>query len=272
MKIAIVCVNYNSYDSLKNYLSSLDAARYQSGEHVALDVYIADNSTKKKPIEGTAYKHIKVASMPLDNLGYLGGAFAVINSWEQALRDSYDYVAISNVDVTVNDDFCMKLKGYERSKSLAWIAPAIYKTHLKKVGSAEWTSRPSQKRMKFYSFLYAHPIVYWIYWLVSRIKIRASHNIIPKECVIYAGYGSFMILTQEFIKLRTKWNYPPFLFGEEVFLAEIARQNGMTVKYVPSIRINDIGKVSTGRIGNSRKLQMQKESNDYLYNEFFRET
>lgn len=79
-----------------------------------------------------------------------------------------------------------------------------------------------------------------------------------------------MILTREFIKLRTEWIYPPFLFGEEIFFAEIARRNGMTVRYVPSIGINDIGKVSTGRIGNSRKLKMQKESNDYLYNKFFR--
>lgn len=190
-KIAVVCVNYNSYDSLKNYLSSLDAAGCQSREQVKLDVYIADNSPKKETIDGTVYEHIKVAVMPLNNLGYLGGAFAVINSWEQALRNSYDYVAVTNVDVTVNEDFCKKLRGYERNQSLAWIAPAIYSTYLKKFGSAEWISRPSQKRMKLYSFLYAHPIVYWMCWLVSRIKIRTSHNNKLKESDIYAGYGSF---------------------------------------------------------------------------------
>jgi len=44
----------------------------------------------------------------------------------------------------------------------------------------------------------------------------------------------------------------------------------MTVRYVPSLQINDIGKVSTGRIGSKGKLRMQKESMDYLYTNFFK--
>ena len=271
LKVAVVCVNYNSYDSLKNYLYSLNIAGSKTRDDVSFDVYIADNSTKKETIDIATYEHIKVAMMPLDNLGYLGGVFAVINSWESTQREIYDYVVISNVDVTVNEDFGSQLANYKQEDKLSWIAPAIYNTHLGKVGSAEWTSRPSKRRMKFYSFLYAHPVLYRLYWLVSRIKIRSSHNNISKESDIYAGYGSFMILTKEFVQLQSQWVYPSFLFGEEIFFAEIARYNGMKVKYVPDIMINDIGKVSTGRIGNKRKLQMQKESNDYLYNEFFKE-
>ena len=43
-KIAIYCVNYHSYDSLHDYLVSIDEAMQQAGDVVCLSVIVADNT------------------------------------------------------------------------------------------------------------------------------------------------------------------------------------------------------------------------------------
>lgn len=268
MNIAIICVNYNSYDSLKNYLCSIDKAVEVCNCEVIVSVYIADNSTHKEPISLSCYKNIKVELFEFDNLGYLGGAFEIINSMSEE-KHFFDYFIISNVDVTINNDFIKIFCSLNIGAEVAWVAPEIFVTSLNKVGNFEMTDRPSVKRMRFYNLLYSSVILFKIYFYLSRVWIKASSN---KKTVqnIYSGYGSFMIFTRRFINSESKWEYPPFLFGEEIYFAEKARLLGMKVIFRPDLVINDIGKVSTGKIASSKKLRMQKESNLYLYNEFFR--
>lgn len=270
MKIAIVCVNYNSYESLSCYLDSLDKASHASKGVADVQVYVADNSTKKKDIDIVKYKNIGIHINGYDNLGYLGGAFEMINSMNYNERDSYDYIAISNVDVTIKEDFFLQLVELNHPDDLAWVAPSIFFERLNKVGSEEWDERPSVKKIKFYDILYSHPTLYHLYWLASRFKMRADNNVRRDERYIYSGYGSFMLFTKDFIVKQDKWCYEPFLFGEEIFFAEMARIYNMKVLYAPQLRINDIGKVSTGKIASNNKLKMQKESNLYLYNTFFK--
>lgn len=47
MKILIVAVNFNSYDKLKDYLSSIENAVLMDKDS-EVTIYIADNSTKRK--------------------------------------------------------------------------------------------------------------------------------------------------------------------------------------------------------------------------------
>lgn len=269
MKVAIICVNYNSYDSLRNYLHSIDKAVYYSKGYVDVAVYVADNSTKKESIiKDTNYEHIIVRTFDYNNLGYLGGAFSVINSIEEE-RSSIDFFVISNVDVLMDENFFIRFLELEIEDNVAWIAPEIYVTSLNKVGNFEMESRPSSRRMKFYNILYSSILIFKLYYYMSRIWIRTSTN--NKDAQdIYSGYGSFMIFSSRFINSIDKWVYPPFLFGEEIFFAEKARQFGLKVIYRPELIIYDIGKVSTGKITSQNKLKMQKESNLFLYNEFFR--
>ena len=86
MDILIVCVNYNSYKELNNYLISIDeSASIQEGV-IHTDVVIADNSTDKEIIDLNSFSHISVKEVDLDNLGYLGGAQAIINNIENISR------------------------------------------------------------------------------------------------------------------------------------------------------------------------------------------
>lgn len=270
MKVAIVCVNYNSYDSLNNYLYSIEKATIEANGKVEVTVYVADNSVNKEEYDITSFCNIEVKKGCFDNLGYLGGAFAMINAMDEDERFSYDFIAISNVDVTIRDDFFINLIESKIDKNIAWVAPSIYFEQLKKVGSEEWSKRPSSRKMRFYDFLYAHPFVHFLYWIASRLRHHAVSNTESGERLIYSGYGSFMLFSKSFICKQTKWEYKPFLYGEEVFFAEMALRYDMKVLYAPQLRINDIGNVSTRKIGSWKKMKIQRESNRYLYEEFFK--
>lgn len=270
MRVAIVCVNYNSYDSLKNYLYSIEKATIEAHGQVEVTVYVADNSANKEEYDIAPFQNIAVKKGCFENLGYLGGAFAMLNAMDEVERSGFDFIAISNVDVTMRQDFFVKLIESKIDNTIAWVAPSIFFEQLNKVGSEEWSRRPSSRKMKFYDFLYAHPTVHFLYWIASRLRHHAVNNTESGERLIYSGYGSFMLFTKSFISKQPKWEYKPFLYGEEVFFAEMALRYGMKVLYAPQLRINDIGNVSTKKIGSRKKMKIQRESNRYLYEEFFK--
>ena len=54
----------------------------------------------------------------------------------------------------------------------------------------------------------------------------------PKD--VYAGHGSFIILTKYYLSKVGIVNYPVFLFCEEIYLAEMCRINNLLVRYEPS--------------------------------------
>jgi GT2 family glycosyltransferase len=269
MKVAIACVNYNSYNSLNDYLLSINKASgylRAKDSSFSVSVLVADNSENKQEINSSQLDNIECVVTKCENLGYLGGAFKVIN--EQVDRNSFDITIISNVDVVINEDFFEQLQKIDKNM-IGWIAPGIYRPNMHKVLNVEWRSRPSVKRMKLYSYLFSHPAIYSLYFLVSRLKLKTTQNEVLKKEYIYAGYGSFMIFTKEFIALNEQWHYEPFLFGEEIFFGEVARLANLKVLYVPTLQITDVGKVSTGRMNAIGKLKVQKESNDYLLKTFF---
>ena len=59
--IAIYCVNYHSYDSLKNYLSSIDIAAKEVQDMVNVSVFVADNTEQHMTVDNkTEYISLQV--------------------------------------------------------------------------------------------------------------------------------------------------------------------------------------------------------------------
>ncbi len=268
MNIVFICVNYNSYSELDQFLRSIEIALSKTKNQVRVSVLIADNSEQKRIVDENKYKGINVKNYLLENKGYLGGAFSVLNSLKG--KELYDYFIISNVDVYVQEDFFERMMEISFPTDVSWMAPEIFISSLHKIGNLEMNRRPSKNRMRFYNLMYSSEIVYRLYYYLSRLWIRSSNNEKKTIQKIYAGYGSFMIFSRKFILSQETWSYPSFLFGEEIFFAEKSLRAGLYVYYVPDLVITDIGKVSTGKIASKAKLKMQYDSNKYLYEEFFK--
>ena len=266
MKILIVAVTYNSYLELNSYLKSIDKAVELCSE-TEVTVCIADNSIDKQNIDATQYKRIQVEVIPLNNKGYLGGAQYVINGRTDISQ--YDYVAISNVDIEMAGDFFIKLQEYKLDEDIAWLATRIWSKAEERDRNPKIISRPSKKRLQLVNLIYKYPVLDYLY---TRTLYKRKTMYTPSpEMDIYAGHGSFMLLTKHFFKHYRKIEYPIFLFGEEIYLGELIRIAGMRVRYVPTLEVIDTEHTSTGKMKKAFYYKCNKESIDYILNNFYNE-
>lgn len=268
MKISIVCVNYNSYDKLISYLLSLEKAMSKCKE-VELSVYIADNSSKKEKIDVDVSFPYKI--FDYNNLGYFGGAFAVINSGRNEINKS-DFTIISNVDLQVDENFFVNLLNAKIDSKTAWIAPQIYSNIDKSAKSYRIKfNRPSRKHILFLLFSFKFPLIQKIYrkTFFNRKK-EESKNI--SQNFIYSGHGSFMILTKVFFESykNEKLYYEPFLYCEENFLAELILEKNLKVEYIPSLMIYDDEHVSTGKLPSKTFFKYNYKALKYIYTRFYK--
>lgn len=263
MKISIVCVNYNSYDSLKKYLNSLQNA-LEKCNNIRLEVYVADNSSLKQSISLNYIFSLHI--MPFDNLGYFGGAFEIINN-QKEIRMS-DYIIISNVDLQVTENFFIELQKVKIFNRTAWIAPQIYSNLEERDKNPQRLCRPSKKKICHLIFMFSHPIVQYIYskTLYKRKKIR-KHYLENTE--IYCGHGSFIILTRNFFEVYEKIYYPCFLYCEELFLGELIEKAELKTIYKPSLKIIDEEHTSTSQLPSKSYYKFNLESLKYIYNTFY---
>lgn len=271
-RILIVCVNYNSYPELRNYLASIEASVAACSLPCQVDVWVADNSSEKEIVDTTLYKQISVQVKPLDNLGYLGGAAAIINNLPNLLE--YDFVIISNVDVILKHSFFDCLSYYVENgleRDVAWIAPRIYSLSERRDRNPKVRYRYSQKKLKTLLLMYRFPVLHYLYteFIYSHRK-KASDDSLRQD--IYAGHGSFMIFTRSFVSAMDKISYPVFLFGEELYFAEIIRNKGLKVKYVPDIVVDDIDHVSTSKMKSRFYYNCNREALKYILKEFYEQS
>lgn len=266
-KILVVCVNYNSYEELNNYLLSIDnSASAVQGNNI-VEVIIADNSSEKQDIDLNCFSRISVKQVGLDNLGYLGGAQSVINNIEDILQ--YKYVIVSNVDLEFKKDTLNKLLNYDICDDIAWVAPDIYSEKFQKGLNPNVLTRYKSWKLKLLKLTYNR----YTYLLYERLyyakKNKTSLSPICSETDIYAGHGSCIILTSNFFKYYKQIHYPVFLYGEELFFAELILRKGMRVRYVPDIKVITTGGVSTSKMPSRSFFKYNIGAINYILKTFY---
>lgn len=264
MDILIVAVNYNSYTELYNYLSSINAACKKCIKKSNITVVIADNSLEKEYIK-QEYDNIDIIYNSYNNLGYLGGASAIINNIDVS---KYDYIIISNVDIIIDDNFFNDLSDYPITNDVAWIANKIWSNEENRDRNPKILERYSKKQLNTILMLYKYPILDWIY-KITLYRRKSSKLKFYKEREIYAGHGSFIILTKKFFSRYEKIVYPIFLFGEEIYLAELIKKAGMRVCYCPKIKVYDNEHISTREMKKNIYYKCNKEAIEYIIKEFY---
>lgn len=263
MKIAIYCVNYHSYDSLKNYIESIEISVFETDKNVEVDLFVADNSC---PLEQFLVPSLSFSIQIIsteENLGYFGAIAFLMQRFPPI---NFDYSVISNVDVLLERDSLTKLLQIETDPLTGWIAPTIFSKSMQFDWNPQALQRYSIQKLRALRFLFKHP-------RLLKLKQRLLHTYHDiKDCPpgpIYAGHGSFIILTKKFFQCCGIINYPVFLYGEEIYIAELCRLHNLKVIYVPQIRIIDIGKVSTGSIPAAQYCWYNYKAINYIIHNFY---
>lgn len=259
MKSLIICVNYNTYSNLEDYLQSIDASSEQT-KKLVLDVCVVDNTVENyKEITYTP-QNFNLRVFPFyTNYGYFGGAIKCIEEIGENSMKEYDYVIISNVDVSLTSSFFNDL-GAIKQDNYGWIAPKIIRKYDNSNENPFMPERPSKKKIQLLCFIYKHPTIFKLmnwYSLMKHKKRPASA--VEKPRIIYAGMGSIFILTKKFFEHNYPLRFPAFMYGEEIHIAELVRKSGLLTYYDPSVLVWDVCGVSTGKLNIKKKCSMMYE-------------
>ncbi len=265
MKILIVAVNYNSYKQLNDFIASIRNSIRTCVSLVEVEVAVVDNSSQKEKVELLESDLLRLEVYPLNNLGYFGGAQYIINKIKDKSR--YDFIAISNVDLKLNEDFFEKLVQYKCNHDIGWVAPSVFSLLEKR--DKKTLYRPSKRKFKLLCLLFKYPLLFKIYRKSIYVRKRESADL-NEPGVIYSGHGAFILLTREFFNKNPRLDFKPFLFCEENYIAELLRESSLKCIYEPSLKIWDEEHVSTGKINYKRMCKYNYDAHRFIYDRFYR--
>lgn len=264
--LLFVCVNYNSYTELNCYLDSIKKAKISCNEEFNIQVYIADNSSTKEEVNCNNYNNLHITIKKFDNLGYLGGAFEMIKYYQNI--NLVDFLIISNVDVVLEVNFFETLFSVKIDANIGWIVPQIYSTFELKDRNPKILSRYSILRLRLLQIMFRIPLLHRMYEK-TLYKKRPEYLQKNNQSYIYAGHGSFMIFTRNLLDTCNSFNYPIFLFGEEIYFGELIMRNGLKCLYIPTIKIIDFDHVSTGKMLSKEYYKANYEAITYIIKTFY---
>ncbi|MBQ4394623.1 MAG: hypothetical protein II825_04925 [Paludibacteraceae bacterium] len=241
-KYLLICVTYHSDKELQAFLESVRCATERVKGKLEIDIEIVDNGA--------------------ENLGYLGGALPIYN----AKAKEYDYISISNVDMELAPDFFEQLL-HINSDGIGWIAPDIYTPKIDRHENPYMLSRPTKLNFFIWNIIYSNTWIYRMYHALYLLKNKKSKTY--PACDIYAGHGSFMLFTKAFVLSNLELHFPGFMYGEEIYMAELVRKAQLKVAYCSTLRIANIGNINTGSIEQKLKSQWSQKSLRAIRHMFF---
>lgn len=249
MKIAIICVCYNAYEHLLKYAVSLHESLTKS-TGVDFSFLVVDNSTQ--PVNQEILSSLRAmfpdfVYLKSDNVGYFP-AFKKGVELLPSVRD-YDFVAVSNVDLTVDLGFFDSIKKVASllPGEVGIIAPSILSQGRGGDLNPKTIGRPSRFSLLKNIFIFKHLWLFKFYRKLSDLKVKSNVNALREGANFYSPHGSFVLFTRNYFSAGGSVDYPQFLFGEEDFVAEECLRIGLNVNYQPSILIFDDDHGSTSR-------------------------
>lgn len=270
-EILIICVNYNSYETLQTFIESIDYAAHKAETMCNVRVWIADNSTSKQTIKTNIYKHLDCSYFACKNEGYIGTVEKLLkqNNWKDL--HNTDYLIISNVDISLAEDTLTQISAIT-DPLVGWIAPRIYSKCRDTEENPQAIRRYSKAKLYLLRWIYSHPIIYKVYrqTIHQLLQHHRNQQTQQHQQEIYAGNGSIFVFTKSFLNKNTPFHYPCFLYGEELFFAELVKNHKLKTIYYPNIYIeNRTPNVSTQNLGFNKRCSYTEKAIDYILETFY---
>ncbi|MFC6337427.1 glycosyltransferase [Pseudomonas sp. CCM 7891] len=281
MKICIVSVCYNAHEDAQRFLASVDLA-FRATPGLALDVILADNSTIAPAMDIASRQYaFSFKYQKNDNVGYFPAFNKALASQPHGV-EGYDFVVVCNVDLVVAEDFFATLLAHPVGGDVGLVAPGIFSDRDGRDLNPKMMRRPKVRKINFMRLVCSNVVLFRWYLKLARLRERArsraqqrnrglSATTTVRPPPMYGAHGSFMVFTQRYFAKGADVDYPRFLFGEEVFVAEQLRRHGLSIEHVPGVRVFDKEHASTSQVKLDFICGEHKKSYDYLYTHFLRD-
>jgi GT2 family glycosyltransferase len=277
MSVIVIGVNYKTDTMALRFVRSL----LVTGKDIDITIVLVDNSEET---DGTTlFDKVRSESQdvmcvkPPRNLGYFGGARLGLNEYLATGARLPDWVLVSNVDVRFGncpffDHLCNTVYG----EDVGVVAPSICSESSQYDYNPYMVSRPSKLKVRFYTLLYRSVHVFTFYRLLSHMKSKLGQALTSKlNCnnkeskIIYAPYGALIIFSKTFFLRGGSLDYPAFLFNEELYIAEIARDVGAYVVYDPNLQVFHEEHTSTKWLDSHKSVSYRYDSAVFIAERYF---
>jgi GT2 family glycosyltransferase len=279
VEVLVCIVNYRTDDALCELVASLNSAWNAAGAVGKLAVLVLDNSGKLAEDASRFARRLVALHADTElafahgNLGYFG---VLPLAQARATRERFEYVLFGNADLVVAPDFFRALQACRGAAAI--LAPSIVVTSLggEMDQNPAYESRLSRQRLRFLRTVYGSAFLFAVYRMLwrARDRLRARAGGPATEPVtlsvrrkIYAAHGALFIFADlPFFQSLT--GFKPFLFGEELFVAEEARRAGLETLYVPELRVRHSRSKSISLIPQDGQRKYLFEALTFLLNRY----
>jgi GT2 family glycosyltransferase len=272
--VLLICVKYGSDAETSRYLASL---RRLHAQQSSLQVLVVDNTVVPGPAQPLTDSNVTLVRAK-ENFGYFGGARHGLSIFLQE-HPMPDWVIVSNVDLVIEDSqFLNKLAALPPRPRMGVVAPSIRSALTGKDQNPFMLNRPPAWRMHAYKWMYRSWLTLNAYEVASAMIHKALSLVRRRTTAglernsgaqIYAPHGSFLIFSREYFRAGGSLDFPCFLFGEEVYLAESLRQCRLEAVYEPSLQIIHQEHTSTKRVKSRRLARAVAASAAYCADTYF---
>jgi len=289
-RIVIIAISYQSDEEVLQFVTNIS----EMADDKFIDLIIVDNTERldsdKLFQQINELYPLATCLKPKNNLGYFGGANFAYKEVIQEGNVDFEWLVVSNVDVRFSDkNFFKELRRINYiDKNIGILAPAIISEKSWRDLNPRLSRRPKSNTMHTYKYIFSNVVFVNIYEIIAKIKYYLKNKIhlstIIKKlfCIhyhqqenkqdlidIYAPHGSCILFSKEYFTKGGKLDYPMFLFGEEIFVAETARKIGVKVVYCNKFRARHNDHCSTGILRTRKMTSFVHESAIYIANSFF---
>lgn len=243
MQILVVIVNY--------FTEHLVYEQVRPFRDEQVDFVVVDNGSRSGEVLKALDALPNVLVLKTDkNIGYLNGGFFGLRSYVVA-RGMPSWLIVSNPDISFNSSFFEGVRSIDPLE-VAVVAPSIRSGRTGLDQNPFMVQRPSRRRLETLERLHGAPFLANSYRLAKEVYERVRPPMRRRETLenesVYAAHGSCMVLSSTFLKQLSDFNYPAFLYCEELFLAEEARRMALPVVYHPELELKHSEHQTTGLI------------------------
>jgi GT2 family glycosyltransferase len=275
--IILICVNY--YDDaqttrfVRQILSAAGSAE--------LRIIVANNNGPEcEPVLTDEFASEAVVAVTNfgRNYGYYGAATLALQEYVR-VHPWPDWIIVSNTDLLIDSATLFEqFDFYQGEQRVGVIAPAIISSSTGADQNPFFVRRPSAFRMHAIKWALKTRPTTLALTVAFRVKrwIKCHRWVLKPETVfasesgarrIYAPHGSFIAFSKEYFDRGGTLLHVPFLYGEEIMVAEAAQKLGLDVVFDPRFRIKHMEHSTTSK--SSLVHHYQAESAEYCADTYF---
>jgi GT2 family glycosyltransferase len=279
MTCLFLCVNFNNDEESLTFAESIVN---QPDFHGRVYIISCSKIETDSQLNNIADNRIKVIDTK-ENLGYFKAAAAGLNEYLKH-KSIPDWIIVSNTDIKLGDNFLFKILDKINNSS----APAILAPDIQLIQKS-WTAstltsqnpamlkRPTRRKLTLLACICRWKITYMAYEFFAEIKLGLINRLFQrkKETIssprdIYAAFGACIIFHKTYFDRGGDLAFGSFLYYEEIYVAEKARQLGLRTHFEPRLRLLHNEHSTTKMMGAARRQKNAYDSLTYIINEFFK--